>query len=72
MIGNSNIVKYAMQLADDAVDLSGQIAGVNGHGELPRQLLEASIRSVQNFATRASAAMAACCQVEAQNERVRR
>jgi sRNA-binding protein len=48
MIGNSNVVKYAMQLADDAVDLSGQIAGVNGHGELPRQLLEASIRSVQN------------------------
>lgn len=70
MIGNSNVVKYAMQLADDTVDLSGQIAGVNGHDELPQWLLMAGIRRMQIVATRASAAMAARCQVGGQNERV--
>jgi hypothetical protein len=47
MIGDSNVVKYAMQLADDTVDLSGQIAGVNSHDELPQWLLMTGARRVQ-------------------------
>ena len=32
MVGNADVIKDAMQLGDDVIDLSGQIACIDGHG----------------------------------------
>lgn len=33
MVRHTNIIKDAMQLIDDIVDLGGQVTGVDRHGE---------------------------------------
>lgn len=32
MVGNADVIKDAMQLGDDVIDLSGQVACIDGHG----------------------------------------